>query len=191
MNPRIPERCEPRRKVLGVGLNKTGTTTLGACLKQLGHRHATWDTGAFELWRAGRIEDVLARMEAFDSFEDWPWPLVYREFDARFPDARFVLTRRASPGAWFESLRKHAERTGPTAFRAAIYGHAMPHGKRDEHVELYERHNAAVRAWFADRPGKLLEVCWETGDGWEQLAPFLGFAVPDVAFPHLNRAPAA
>jgi hypothetical protein len=178
-------------KVLGVGLNKTGTTTLGACLRELGYRHVTWNREAFELWRDGRIDDVLARMEAFDSFEDWPWPLVYREFDARFPDARFVLTVRRNPGVWFESLRKHAERTGPTEFRAAIYGHAMPHGRRDEHVALYERHNAEVRAWFRDRPGKLIELCWERGDGWAELAPFLGAPVPAIPFPHLNRSPAA
>jgi hypothetical protein len=181
----------PRSKVLGVGLNKTGTTTLGACLKQLGYRHVTWDRDAFELWRAGRIEDVLERMDAWDSFEDWPWPLVYRELDRRHPDARFVLTVRKDADSWFESLRKHAERTGPTVFREAIYGHAMPHGRRDEHVAIYARHNAEVRAWFRGRPGKLLEVCWERGDGWDALAPFLGHGVPAAAFPHLNRSPAA
>jgi len=181
----------PTRKVLGVGLNKTGTKTLATCFEHFGLRHVSWDPEALEQWRAGDIDALLERMESHDAFEDWPWPLLYREVDRRFPEARFVLTVRARADVWFESLCRHAERTGPTVFREVIYGRAMPHEHRDEHVAFYERHNAAVRAHFDGRPGKLLEVCWERGDGWAELAPFLGHALPAEPFPHVNRRPEA
>lgn len=177
--------------MLGVGLNKTGTKTLGTCFERFGLRHVTWDRAAFDLWRVGRVDALLDRMERHDAFEDWPWPLLWRDVDPRFPEARFVLTVRRDPDVWFDSLCRHAERTGPTVFREAIYGHAMPHGHRDEHVAFYERHNAALRAHFRDRPGKLLEVCWERGDGWDELAPFLGHETPAEPFPHENARPAA
>jgi hypothetical protein len=31
-------------------------------------------------------------------------------------------------------------------------------------------------------------VCWEDGHGWAELAAFLGFDIPDLAFPHRNRS---
>ncbi|MEM7305483.1 MAG: sulfotransferase family protein [Planctomycetota bacterium] len=172
-------------KVLGVGWHKTGTSTLGACLVQLGLTHAAFDSDGFALYRRGDVGRLLDFMEGVQSFQDWPWALLYREADRRFPDAKFVLTTRTSSEAWLGSLLRHAEH-GPTEVRRALYGHAMPHGHEAEHVARYERHNAEVRAYFRDRPGKLLEVCWEDGDGWRELADFLGLPCPDAPFPHVN-----
>ena len=178
-------------KVFGVGFHKTGTTSLKHCMLHWGLVHATFDAEAFHLYRRGDVERLLAFLEDIDSCEDWPWALLFRELDARFPEGRFVLTTRSSSAVWYESLRKHAERGGPTEVRRAIYGHAMPDGHRDHDIALYEAHNAAVREHFRGRPGKLLEVCWERGDGWDELARFLGLPRPARPFPHANRAPAA
>jgi len=42
-------------RVIGVGLNKTGTKTLGIALGQLGlTRRLSFDAAAFRLWRAGQ-----------------------------------------------------------------------------------------------------------------------------------------
>ena len=35
-------------------------------------------------------------------------------------------------------------------------------------------------------PDDLLEVCWENGDGWNELATFLGCELPTSPFPHAN-----
>ncbi len=173
-------------KVVGAGMNKTGTKTLGACLRFWGLSNVSWSHAAFELWRAGAVGELLDILERHDSCEDWPWPLVFREIDARFPGSKFVLTRRSSAAVWFDSLCRHADRTGPTEFRRAIYGHAMPRGHEADHVRVYEAHNAAVRAHFASRPGSLLEICWEEGQGWPELAAFLGRPCPDLPLPHEN-----
>jgi len=176
-------------KVVGVGLNKTGTTTLGMCLRQWGFNHISFSENAFELWRSHEYDKLLAWVEKYDSFEDWPWPLVFREIDRKFPDTKFILTRRKNAGTWYRSLCKHAERTGPTRFRKYIYGHEMPHRHERDHIDFYERHLAAVRSFFHRRPGKLLEVCWEEGDGWNELSGFLGLEKPADPFPHANKAP--
>jgi hypothetical protein len=177
-----------RPKVFGVGLMKTGTTTLGGCLTTLGYRHRPYypklirqryhgDEGA--LW------DVAAR---YESFEDHPWPDIFRELDDRFPDARFILTVRRDSATWFRSLEQHAKRMGPTAERLIIFGYGWPGRKRAEHIEHYEAHNDAVRAHFADRPDRLLEVCWETGSTWEDVAAFLGHELPPVDGPRKQNA---
>ena len=171
-------------KVLSVGIHKTGTTTLKACFEHFGFRHRGHDADAFHLYRQGAIDELLERMERGDTFGDWPWNLLYREAAQAFPDAKFVLTRRINSATWFRSLCAHAERTGPTQFREAVYGHAMPHGHDDAHIRVYESHTRAVREWFAETPDRLLDVCWEEGDGWGVLAPFLGRETPTVDFPH-------
>jgi Sulfotransferase domain/Sulfotransferase family len=175
-------------KVVGIGLNKTGTKTLGACLRHWGSDHISCSREGFDLWTAANREALMHIVERHQSFDDWPWPLVYREIDRRFPGTKFVLTRRTTPEAWFSSLCKHAGRTGPTVFRKEIYGYEMPYGHQEAHIAFYNNHLKQVRAYFAGRPDDLLEVCWEAGDGWKELASFLGQPVPALPFPHLNKA---
>ena len=98
---------------------------------------------------------MLAKAVVSEKHPAFPQSLMYREIDGRFPGSRFVLTRRTSSDVWFESMCKHAEWTGPTVHREMIYGHAMPHDHKAEHVARYEAHNAAVLEHFADRPDDL------------------------------------
>lgn len=177
-------------KIVGIGLNRTGTTTLGQCMRHWGLRHVSCSREAFDLWREGDTENLLQLIDAHDSFDDWPWPLVYKEIDARYPGTKFILTRRKDPQTWFDSLCKHAVRTGPTDFRRYIYGYDMPQDHAAEHIRYYEAHLEDVRTYFKDRPTDLLEVCWEDGDGWAELAAFLGFEAPNAALPHVNRSSA-
>ena len=176
-------------KVFGVGLNKTGTSTLGACLTTLGYRHQSYSSGALQAFLQGRTDAVVEMTRNFDSCEDWPWPLVWRELYERYGDgARFVLTTRVSAQVWVESLKRHSLNTHPTrAMRPAIYGHYYPHGYEAEHQAAYERHNAAVRTFFTRvEPHALLEVCWETEACWAPLCRFLGHPIPDAPFPHVR-----
>jgi hypothetical protein len=176
-------------KVIGIGFHKTGTKTLAACLEMLGFRNRSHDREAFALWKLGEIDTVLQMMEEFDSFEDWPWPFLYREARIRYPDARFVLTTRRDEATWLESLTHHVARHGLTAFnyRKHIYGVDDPVAHPQRFFEVYRAHNAAVRAFFAEDPDRLLEVCWEDGHGWEHLCSFLGLPVPNAPLPHMNR----
>jgi len=174
-------------KIVGVGLNKTGTKTLGTCLRTFGLKHSSTNYPAFQLWRLKRMRELMVVVGAFDSFEDWPWPLIYREIDAAYPGTKFILTTRDDPEVWFRSLCDLAKRTGPTEYREVIYGHAMPEGHKEAHIRIYLEHNQAVRDHFKDRPDALLEVCWERGDAWAELAGFIGRPAPDSPFPHENR----
>jgi hypothetical protein len=174
------------QKVFGIGLHRTGTSTLGRCLQVLGYNHCSVRRDLLVAYRGGDMARLLAEAEKFDSFEDWPWPLAYRElFEAFGSRARFILTVRKSPEVWLESLKKHSLRTHPERHcRTLAYGFDYPHGYEAEHVAFYNKHNADVQAFFADKRKALLTVCWENGDGWKELCGFLGFRIPREPFPH-------
>lgn len=176
-------------KIFGIGLNKTGTTTLGQCGRLLGLRCTSFDRDLLDDWIERRdLARITARVEQFDLFEDWPWPLVYPQLDALFPGSKFVLTVRRSPEAWLDSLKRHSLRTHPSKHcRKLAYGYDYPHGREQEHLDFYSAHNAAAREYFADRPGDFAELCWERGDGFAELCALLGTPVPRQPFPHANK----
>ncbi len=179
-------------KVLGIGWAKTGTTSLGDALKLLGYNHKSQDLPLVSYLRTGEEERIYELAKQYDSFEDWPWLLLYRQFDERFPGTKFILTLRDSE-SWIISYRKQLARAdqGPQAseWRSKLYDLPFPDVTDRQLIDRYERHIAEVRSYFADRPEDLLVVNWAKGDGWEQLCRFLGKPVPYAAFPHTNVAP--
>jgi hypothetical protein len=177
-------------KIIGIGLNKTGTKTLKAYLLRMGFKHHSYDLDLFNHYRKNNFSHIFDVMEDMESFEDWPWPLMYKEIDRKFPDAKFILTIRKSPKIWYRSLCKMAVRMGPLSkFEKYIYGFSMPHGKKKEHIDFYKKHNEEVREYFKDRPEKLLELRFGEGNEAKKLANFLN--VPEVSLEndHRNKSP--
>lgn len=178
-------------KVFGIGLNKTGTTTLGMCLKQLGFKHLSCRRDLLLAYRENRLSEIFAIIDQYESFEDWPYPLMYRELLNRYGStAKFILTTRSSPAVWLDSLKSHALRTDPDNHcRLLAYGHNYPHGQEQQHIDFYNNHNQAVREFFSERgaSSQLAEMCWEAGHGWIELCSFLALDVPAVEFAHANK----
>ena len=178
-------------KVFGIGLNKTGTGSLRAALTELGFNHLKRQPRLLKRWLAGDPGPAFEAADEFDSFDDWPWPLMVPELLDRYgEDARFVLTQRRSPLAWVESLKAHSERTNPHRHpRRAIYGYDYPHGVETAYMARYLEHLQRTRAVFeaAGAQHLMLEACWETGDGWRELCAFLRVPRPKCRFPHANR----
>ncbi len=173
-------------KVIGVGYSKTGTTTLRECFELLGMRYVGFEV---ELTRSvvdGNPQPALDALAGYDAAANWPWPLIVREIDEAYPDSRFILTVRRDPQTWIKSLVSQARKKPHSIYREWVYGHRDPVGHENELIARYEEHNEAVRRYFADRPGKLLEVCWDTGTGWREICRFLGVPIPTVPFPHAN-----
>lgn len=176
-------------RVICVGLNKTATKSLAHCFEAMGYRNQSYCLDCFNLYQQGDWPALYARMDQSDSFEDWPWPLMYEQIDQHYPDARFILTTRTSADAWYRSLCKMAVRMGPlNDFERHIYGHGMPQGHRQEHLNFYHEHNERVREYFKDRPGKLLEVCFDDGFSMKLLTDFLDQPHSSYSLPHVNRS---
>jgi len=176
-------------KVFGIGLNKTGTTTLDKCGQKLGFRVKGCDRGLLIDFRAGEFQRFGSVISRYDLFQDWPWPLMYRYLDVKYPGSKFILTTRVTDLAWLESLKKHSLRTGLKNCRLHAYGYEYPHQNEAAFLNQYNSHNKEVKEYFSGRSSDFLEICWEKGDGWEKLCKFLGKEVPDIPVPHANKAP--
>ena len=175
-----------RRKVFGVGFHKTGTTSLAAALKRLGYR-VTGPNGIDDDLIAERAWPLAQELVGrYDAFQDNPWPILFRELDAAYPESRFILTIRDTD-AWVASTVRHFGRS-TTPMRAWIYGVGYPEGNEATYRTRYEQHNRDVIAHFAERPQDLLVLRVTEGEGWEALCPFLGADVPEAPFPRENTA---
>ena len=178
-------------KVFGIGLNKTGTKTLGECLRRLGFDHMSCRRDLLAAYRNHELEKVFAVTDRHSSFEDWPYPLMYRELLERYGrSAAFILTVRKDAETWLESLKQHSLRTDPDNHcRLLAYGHNYPHGYEQQHLQFYRAHNSSVVEHFAARGAatQLLTMCWESGHGWIELGNFLGVEKPGADIPHVNK----
>ena len=173
-------------KVFCIGFHKTGTTSLARALRQLGYS-VTGPNGTKDPDIGRTAEQMIYRLaEQFDAFQDNPWPMFYKELDQKFPGSKFILTLRPSE-AWIRSQVRHFG-TRETPMRTWIYGIGCPQGNEAVYVERFERHNREVLSYFGNRKDDLLVMDFAKGDGWQKLAPFLGKEIPDLAFPHVNRA---
>lgn len=183
--------ASPPAKVFGLGLSKTGTSSLRVALQQLGYSVAPPNKALLRRLRSGDPQALLDFTAHYDAFQDFPYPLAFREIFATYgTGAKYVLTRRSSPEHWYRSLCDHARTSRLMSGQWLSYGYYRPFGREAAYIDFYRTHNRSVRQFFRDRGAEdsLLEVCWDDGDGWDVLCPFLGVPVPDADFPHANKS---
>jgi hypothetical protein len=170
----------PYPKVWGIGLARTGTTTLCEVFRRLGYERVLHNPR-------------FLLLEQADAAADNECALFYRYLDYRFPGSKFILTTRALPD-WLKSIKFVLEKY-PVCSRTenvAIFRRMTLYGTVSfdqlKMTNTYLRHHAEVRHYFRDRTSDLLEVDFGQGDGWERICTFLKLPVPNEPFPHLNRS---
>ena len=176
------------RKIFGIGLNKTGTSTFANCCSILGLKVAPFDYSLLFDVAHNRYDRIFDIVDRYGVFEDWPYPLIYPLLDERYPNSKFVLTTRKSPEKWLASQKKHSLYVKPMRLENRIvYGHYYPDGHEKTYIDRYLEFNQHVRNYFKGRPDDLLEICWEENDGWDSLCSFLGYKARDEDIPHVNH----
>ena len=176
-------------KVFGIGLQKTGTTTLGRCLSTLGYNHCGYSRRGVWYLRNNKTNKLKKVMDKYESFEDEPWPHLYKLADKLYPDAKFILTTRKNPEKWFDSFCKHCDRIPFNEHRAYFYHGVIPRKHKESMINTYNQHNLEVVEYFKGREEKLLQISWENGDGWSELCVFLNKPVPENSIKKENSAP--
>jgi Sulfotransferase domain len=187
--------CVPRPRVWGIGLTRTGTTSLNAALRLLGYDSIHWPTIGALLYgdlEAATDESVAA---------------VYRYLDLRHPGSKFILTERAQRdwiastsrqrrrhhGRVHEFLTKGLQNLHPTQkdrwveiqfTQATLYG--TIEFDEDKFLAGFRRYYAGVLDYFCERESNLLRMRICEGDGWRKLCEFLGAPVPSEPFPREN-----
>ena len=84
-------------KIFGIGLHRTGTSSLNEALNILGYRsiHTPLDI----------YPDIDTRIiDKYDAFTDNPIPLLYKQLDRLYPGAKFILTTR-DLDSWIKSVK--------------------------------------------------------------------------------------
>lgn len=178
-------------KIFGIGLSRTGTTSLRTCFKELGFKHLSCRYDLLHQYRDGKLNEVLEVIDEYQSFDDWPYPLMYKELFQRYKDSKFILTTRSNPNIWLESLKQHSLHTHPIRHcRYLGYGYNYPFGFEEEHLHFYNNHNNEVIRFFENNnaSNRLLTVCWEKGTNWNEICKFLDIKfINDQQFPHENK----
>jgi len=172
-------------KVICIGWHKTGTSTLGDALLDLGYTV----TGAREdlaySLLDGDIEPSLEIAKNFEALQDVPFAALFKELDKAFPNSKFILTVRDEQ-AWLNSAKKHFKNKN-YKLHQWLYGNGVIEGNEALYLERYKKHYKEVKTYFKDRPDDLLVMNLNKGDGWEKLCAFLNKSIPKKAFPNSNK----
>ena len=181
-------------KIFGIGLHKTGGSSLCASLRDLGYkttqastRILTSDDEGFRLDRE--------HFQASDVYADHPLQLLYPEADRYCPGSKFIFTQREKE-SWLGSAESHFSSTRKNLrdplfgehinqYLTRLYGSAI--FDLDLFSEAYDRYHEKVERYFQGREGDLLHLDICGGEGWEKLCDFLGKPIPEKPFPHANE----
>lgn len=181
---------DPRRpRVFGIGLNKTGTSSLHEALTILGFESLHWGGPAIRELVEGSLrsgEALLARLEdSIDAFSDIEaLSTNYRLLDEQYPGSVFILTVRPVD-EWIESRRRHVVRNVRRKEEGCYDGTFL---EVDEPGwrEQWNRHVDGVRSYFRGRDD-CLEVDLTSDPSWGPLCALLDLPHPETAFPWMNR----
>lgn len=204
-------------KVFGIGLSRTGTSSLDAALAALGLRTIHFPSDPLTRSEiaghlaAGARPLRLSVLDRVDAISDTPVCCVYQGLDAAYPGSRFVLTIREEAD-WLRSCEAYwrkprgSRRTGlRVAFRRARM--ATSDGLDfsayvrlvNQHLygtELFNpvqfsavrrRYEGEVGRYFRGREDQLLTLDICSGQGWPELCGFLDLEAPATPFPWTNR----
>jgi hypothetical protein len=179
-------------RVFGIGLSRTGTTSLTKALTMLGIRaqHYPNDKTTQEELKRGQYN--LSVLKDIQALTDIPVSPFYPQFDALFPQSKFILTTRPTD-EWLGSVDNHfrlyvAQRRDDfdDFVFACVYGSLHFSAERFAYVK--ELHERDCRAYFAGRPEKLLVLdLVRCDDPWGELCRFLDCPLPEEPFPHENK----
>lgn len=181
-------------RVFGIGMHKTGTTSLHEALTILGYRSGHWTTAkwAKHVWRQVMEKGTSYSLDQVYAASDLPMPLLFRQLDAAYPGAKFILTVR-DEWKWLKSVSNHwnpdinpyRNQWDTDAFSHRV--HNLLYGRKDfdptTMLNRYRSHNEEVIAYFKDRPNDLLVMDLEKNCGFPELCAFLGVPIPDVPYP--------
>lgn len=189
----------PTARVFGIGLSRTGTTSLARALTLLGYRTIHYPDD--ERTRSEIIGCIqrgcerlcLSVLDGHDAATDVPISATFEALDAAYPGSSFILTTRPKE-TWLDSCRRYWEawnepllrrQDDAAAYMAVLHEHL--YGSASFHVDRfatgYDAFHGRVREYFADRPNDLLTVDLSEREKWEPLCAFLDAPHPRQDYP--------
>jgi hypothetical protein len=194
------ELCPLPTRVFGIGMHKTGTTSLHHAFQVLGLDSWHWKSNK-QAWRIYSEMKAVGRSHLLEqnyALCDNPIPLLYEQLDKAYPGSKFILTM-LSEEKWLNAVECLFDpKRNPyydwhlqpfsNLIHTALYGRCDY--DRNTFLAGYRAHNSAVRDYFRGRPADLLEMKMNELDGrqcWEKLCGFLGKPIPSIDYPHAHK----
>jgi len=178
-------RNKPHKpRVFCIGWHKTGTSTMGHALYELGYSVLGARLDMAQPLLNGNLDPVIQLTDHFNALQDVPWAALYKELDQAYPGSKFILTVRDEK-AWLHSASKHFKDTD-IPLHEWLYGKGVLQGNEGLYLDRYRQHYEAVFSYFEDRED-LLVMDFSQGDGWQKLCDFLDEPIPKKSFPHANK----
>lgn len=178
-------------KIFGIGLSRTGTTSLTKALEILGYKSKHFPK--IHTYRGRELKLNTKIIERYEAFTDTPIARFYKELDKKYPESKFILTIRDKK-SWLKSCKKFFSKRDETntpkrllKLHKDIYNTSS--FNKIEFSKSYDKHTNEVLSYFENRNSDLLIINITKGEGWEKLCPFLKKPHPNVPFPNLNTSP--
>ena len=177
-----------RPRVFGIGLNKTGTSSLDRAFTMLGLESLHWGGPPIRrLVESARDagEPLLSRLDQrIDAFSDiLALSEAYALLDRQYPGSRFVLTVR-DVDDWIDSRRRHVENNVQRKAAGEYHGDFLVVDEQQWRLD-WDRHVSGVRRYFEGRDD-FLEVDITVDPRWGPLCELLGRPQPAEPFPWDN-----
>ncbi len=184
------------QKVFGLGLSKTGTSSLSEALNILGIKtiHYPSDDLTYHELRSGNYR--LSLMNKWQGAVDISVAPFYPQLDKAFPQSKFILTVREKE-SWLRSCQQHWRLMSewlenfPDIQRFQEFIGAVTYGvmdfNRDRFSWAYDTQVEQARQYFKGRRQDFLEIDICGGQGWKELCNFLGSEIPTQPFPRANE----
>ena len=177
-------------KIFGIGLSKTGTTSLTKALEILGYKSIHHPQNWLKI-NDGKLDFDYKQIEKYDTFTDIEIARFYKELDNRYPHSKFILTTR-NIDSWLKSCKNHLHpynqyNDSLNLLLEEIYGSNI-YSSDEEFTQAYLRHYDDVINYFKDRPQDLLILDVNVENKWEKICTFLEQPLPKEAYPVANKA---
>lgn len=172
-------------KVIVIGLQRTGTTSMGQALLDLGYDVVAGNSKVENYLSLGQKDKVLEYADQFDAYQDLPWIFLYKELDKKYPNSKFILTKRDEQD-WIKSMVNHFGHTD-TKLKKWAYGAGCPKNNEDLYLEVFRNHYKEVEAYFKGRENDILTVEVGKDQSWDRLCSFLNKPIPKKKFPFENK----
>jgi hypothetical protein len=161
-------------KIFGIGLTRTGTTSLTEALKILGYS-------------AVHCPMSYEEIDQHDASTDTPIAARFEFLDLLYPNSKFILTTR-DIDSWIESTASLQRPINDPLWQLetrCILWKSLIFNK-EKFIQGYHKHHSKVLEYFKNRSNDILLLDLKDQNKWEKLCYFLDKSIPRMEYPRLN-----
>ncbi len=203
-----------KQKIFCIGLNKTGTTSLGLFFENVEYKVAKQREGELLLkpYINRDFKDITKYVikSKYNVFQDIPFslPLTFPHLDDSIPNSKFILTVRNNSEDWYNSILKfHSDfynKGFKPTYESLVNSKYMYKGwswdimnevyikdknnlyNKKEFIAVYDNHINSVLNYFKNKPESLIVINLSKDEDFERLCQFLKISTTKKCFPRIT-----